>query len=167
MVPTIKENITPEDRGRSISTLIRNQAWKVVNEYETLHFNAPNKLFNALAFALNDETPIVSSGRVLDPENNVVELVIFTKSKVIYLRDRATEKTPQVRVIPRSTLTELTVIEAPQVVPAINREWSRGAKYSLKYGNGVEFELPLEYAIEEAQNAIDQLYPELHEDLES
>ncbi|WP_157066433.1 hypothetical protein [Glutamicibacter mysorens] len=163
----MNENITPEDRGRSISTLIRNQAWKVVNEYETLHFNAPNKLFNALAFALNDEEPIVSSGRIIDPENNLVELVVFTKSKVIYLRDKATEKTPQVRVIPRNTLTELTVLETPQVVPAVNREWSRGAKYSLKYGNGVEFDLPMEYAVEEAQTAIDQLYPDLCADIES
>lgn len=163
----MNENITPEDRGRSIATLIRNQAWKVAEEYETLHFQAPNRLFNALAFALNDETPIVASGRVLDPENNVVELAVFTESKVTYLRDKATEKTPQVRVIPRNTLTELTIIEAPQVVPAINREWSRGAKYSLKYSNGVELELPMEYAIEEAQTAIDQMCPSLYADLES
>ena len=159
-------NISQEERGRKVSKLIRDNAWNVFQEYAKLGQGSTTLLINAIAFALGDEAPTLATGDVLIPESHTVELVVFTSTKVIYFKGISDKETPALKIFPRSSLTELTVLSAPQVVPSPDFQASGMAQYELQYGAKMQFKLPLNsWANEETRLTIDALLPELISDL--
>lgn len=158
--------ISPADRGSKVASLIEKNAWGVMQEYAKLGRSMEMYLINAFAFVLDDEEPILITGTVADPENHTVELAVFTKSRLLYFKGESRAETPAIQIIPRSSLTELTILSAPLVVSAPRFEGNGRSSYALAYGTIASFNLPImAWADDDVQQTLDGFLPELFADL--
>lgn len=166
MVPTMNENITLQDRGKTTREYCENNLWDVYSEYNDLSNKARARLVNSIAFALNDEETVFSTGQVTDSENNMVEFAIFTNTRVIYFKGKSEEQQPALQIIPRRSLTGLTVLSSDTVIDA-GRLLNDEAQYLLTYANGAEFKLPMRAARTAMLEPINRCLPDLYRDLEA
>ena len=166
MVPTMNENITLQARGTTTRDYCENNLRDVYSEYSDLSNKARARLVNSIAFALNDEEAVFSTGQVTDSEKNMVEFAIFTNTRVIYFKGKPEDRQPALQIIPRRSLTELTVLSSDTVIDA-GRLLNDEAEYLLTYANGTEFKLPMKPARTAMRDAINRSLPDFYRDLEA
>lgn len=162
----MNENMTLEERAKETRKYCEKHLWRSLSEYDDLSTEARVNFVNSIAFALNDEKPILTTEQITDAENNMIELAIFTESRVLYFKGKSEAKPPAIRVIPRHTLEGLTILGSTTVIDA-GRYLNNRAQYALTYANGIEFKLPLTHASTDMIEPINQCLPELYNDLNS
>ena len=162
----MNNEISQQERGRELASKFRDSAWSVVEKYENLGHGGLGRILNAFAFAINDNAVEVVTGRVIDDETRTVEIAVFTTDHVIYFTGISNLEHPRLQVIPRSSLTGLSIIEAPQVVPFDHHNlFARWAVYELTYSSGLTFQAPLNPGTRNMVEAFDEMLPSLLQDL--
>lgn len=160
----MNENISLQERAITARQYCEKYLWRSLSEYEDLSTEAHAVFINSIAFALNDENPLLATEQVTDQTKNMIEFAIFTESRVLYFKGKSEATPPAIRVIPRYTLEGLTILESAAVIDA-GRYLNNRAQYALTYANSVEFKLPLTHSNAEMQALINHCLPELYDDL--
>ncbi|MCS3492418.1 hypothetical protein M2368_001421 [Arthrobacter sp. JUb119] len=160
--------ISNQERGRELASKFRATMWPVIDKYEKLGRGGLGRLLNAFAFAISDNEIEALTGRVVDDEAHTVEIAVFTTDHVVYFNGMSDLEHPKVQIIPRSNLTALVILEAPQVIPFDHHNlYGRWAAYELTYTNGLKFQAPLSPGNDKVIEHFNELYPSLLQDLSS
>lgn len=140
---------------------------RIISEYDDLSTESRARFVNSIAFALDDEQPLLETAQVTDRATKSVEFVIFTKTRVLYFNGQCEKnQQPAIQVVPRRTLKKLTICQSPATIEG-GRHLNGNALYQLTYDNGIEFEVNGRYASGDSFDAINQLVTALYEDLEA
>lgn len=167
MVPAMNENISLQERARATSAYCDKYLSPITSEYDDLSTESRAKFVNSVAFALNDDQPLLATAQVTDRSNKSVEFAIFTKTRVLYFKGHCEKnQQPAIQVVPRRTLKKITVLNSPAVIEG-GRHLDGHAQFQLIYDNGVDFELNARHSSSDSFDEINQLLTALYEDLEA
>lgn len=159
-------NISFQERATKARGFCENYLSYTLSEYDDFSTEARARFVNALAFALDDDQPILTIENVIDRGHKSVEFAVFTKNRVLYFNGECErDKQPSIRVIPRRTLESLSILDSPAVIDV--ERFNGHARYALTYANGISFELNARNARKDSYEAISNLLTALYEDLEA
>lgn len=120
---------------------------------------------NAVIYALGQERPVVVDARLAEAETDTYELVAISENRVAHIRHAVDKTNPAVRVFPRSSLRNLTILEADEVLESSDIGANPPQlRVRLTYDD-TTFELPLEGTDRYVSHQLRDLVPTLFEDL--
>ncbi|MGV2952054.1 hypothetical protein ACNPM8_07745 [Glutamicibacter sp. AGC46] len=160
----MNENISLQERANETRQFCERHLSRSLSEYEDLSTEARAIFINSIAFALNDEKPLLVTEQITNQSENMIEFAIFTETRVLYFNGKSEAQQPVIQAIPRRTLKELRILGSAAVIEA-GRYLTNRAQYALTYDNGTQFNLPLSHSTADMQPLINRCLPSLYDDL--